>query len=85
MARAMRIRSVIDGVDDAATLEMLRALGCDEVQGLHVAPPMKARDLEEWFERGGARHLARSFDSMIARELDLEDGPIDDVMKWASS
>jgi len=84
MARAMRIRSVIDGVDDPATLEMLRALGCDEVQGLHVAPPMKARDFEEWFERGGARHLARSFDSMIARELDLEDGPIDDVMKWAS-
>jgi EAL domain-containing protein (putative c-di-GMP-specific phosphodiesterase class I)/PleD family two-component response regulator len=85
MARAMRIRSVIDGVDDAGTLEMLRALGCDEVQGLHVAPPMKARDLEEWFERGGARHLARRFDPMIARELDLEDGPIDDVMKWASS
>lgn len=84
MARAMRIRSVIDGVDDAATLEMLRALGCDEVQGLHVAPPMKARDLEEWFERGGARHLGRKFDAMIARELDLEDGPIDDVMKWAS-
>jgi len=84
MARAMRIRSVIDGVDDAATLEMLRALGCDEVQGLHVAPPMKARDLEEWFERGGARHLGRKFDTMIARELDLEDGPIDDVMKWAS-
>ena len=84
MARATRIRSVIDGVDDAATLEMLRALGCDEVQGLHVAPPMKARDFEEWFERGGARHLARTFDTMIARELDLEDGPIDDVMKWAS-
>jgi EAL domain-containing protein (putative c-di-GMP-specific phosphodiesterase class I)/PleD family two-component response regulator len=84
MARAMRIRSVIDGVDDAATLEMLRALGCDEVQGLHIAPPMKARDLEEWFERGGARHLARGFDTMIARELDLEDGPIDDIMKWAS-
>jgi EAL domain-containing protein (putative c-di-GMP-specific phosphodiesterase class I) len=84
MARAMRIRSVIDGVDDPATLEMLRALGCDEVQGLHVAPPMKARDFEEWFERGGARHLARSFDTLIARELDLEDGQIDDVMKWAN-
>jgi predicted signal transduction protein with EAL and GGDEF domain/DNA-binding response OmpR family regulator len=84
MARAMRIRSVIDGVDDPATLEMLRALGCDEVQGLHVAPPMKARDFEEWFERGGARHLARGFDTMIARELDLEDGQIDDVMKWAN-
>ena len=85
MARAMQIRTVIDGVDDQATLEMLRALGCDEVQGLYVAPPMKPRDFEEWFERGGARHLGRTFDEMLAREIDLEDGPIDDVMKWASS
>ncbi len=84
MARAMQIRSVIDGVDDSATLEMLRALGCDEVQGLHVAPPMKARDFEEWLENGGARHLGRSFDTMLAREIEIEDGPVDDVMKWAS-
>ena len=84
MARAMQIRTVIDGVDDEATLEMLRALGSDEVQGLYVAPPMKPRDFEEWLERGGARHLGRTFDTMLARELDLEDGPLDDVMKWAS-
>lgn len=83
MARAMRIRSVIDGVDDPESLEMLRAIGCDEVQGLHIAPPMKGRDFEEWLERGGARHLARQFDTLIARELDLEDGPLDDVMQWA--
>jgi EAL domain-containing protein (putative c-di-GMP-specific phosphodiesterase class I)/CheY-like chemotaxis protein len=85
MARAMQIRTVVDGVDDEATLEMLRALGCDEVQGLHVAPPMRPRDFEEWLERGGARHLGRTFDEMLAREIDLEDGPIDEVMKWASS
>jgi predicted signal transduction protein with EAL and GGDEF domain/DNA-binding response OmpR family regulator len=84
MARAMQIRSVVDGADDPAALEMLRALGCDEVQGLHVAPPMKARDFEEWLERGGARHLARGLDEQIERELDLLDGPIDDVMKWAN-
>lgn len=84
MARAMQIRSVIDGVDDPATLEMLRALGCDEVQGLHVAPPMKARDFEEWLERGGARHLGRTFDTLVAREIELEDGPVDEVMKWGS-
>jgi hypothetical protein len=62
----------------------LRALGCDEIQGLRVTPPMKARECEEWLERGGVRHLARQFDSMIARQLDFEDGPVDVVMKWAS-
>jgi predicted signal transduction protein with EAL and GGDEF domain/DNA-binding response OmpR family regulator len=84
MARAMQIRSVIDGVDDPATLEMLRALGCDEIQGLHVAPPMKARELEEWLERGGARHLARQY---VVDASDLPDdlvGPVDDIMKWAN-
>jgi len=84
MARAMKIRSVADGIDDGATLDMLRALGSDEVQGLHVAPPMKPRDFEEWLERGGARHLGRQYDERLARELDLEDGPVDDVMRWAN-
>jgi len=84
MARAMQIRSVIDGVDDPATLEMLRALGCDEIQGLHVAPPMKAREFEEWLERGGARHLARQYIVDASDLPDDIDGPVDDIMKWAN-
>jgi predicted signal transduction protein with EAL and GGDEF domain/DNA-binding response OmpR family regulator len=84
MARAMQIRSVIDGVDDPATLEMLRALGCDEIQGLHIAPPMKAREFEEWLERGGARHLARHVDVDVSGLPDSLDGPVDDIMKWAN-
>lgn len=84
MARAMQIRTVADGVDDPATLEMLRALGCDEAQGLHIAAPMKARDFEEWLEFGGARRLGRTFDEKLEREIDLLDGQVDDVMKWAN-
>jgi EAL domain-containing protein (putative c-di-GMP-specific phosphodiesterase class I) len=84
MAKAMQITTVADGVDDPATLEMLRALGCDAAQGLHVAPPMRAREFEEWLERGGAQHLGRDFDTQMARQLELDDGQIDDVMKWAN-
>jgi predicted signal transduction protein with EAL and GGDEF domain/DNA-binding response OmpR family regulator len=83
MARALQIRSVADGVDDPATLEMLRALGCDEIQGLHVAPPMKVRDFEEWLERGGARHLAGQY-LVDAADLGDAEVPFDDVMKWAN-
>jgi EAL domain-containing protein (putative c-di-GMP-specific phosphodiesterase class I)/DNA-binding response OmpR family regulator/GGDEF domain-containing protein len=57
MARAMRIRSVAGAIEDVEMLEMLRALGCEEIQGPCVAPPMKARDFEDWFSRGGACHL----------------------------
>jgi predicted signal transduction protein with EAL and GGDEF domain len=69
MARAMKIRAVADRIDDAATLDMLRALGCDEVQGRHVALPMKAREFEHWLETGGAMHLARDSAAEITRAL----------------
>jgi predicted signal transduction protein with EAL and GGDEF domain len=84
MARAMQIRSVADGVDDPATLEMLTALGCDEIQGLHVGPPMKPRDFEDWFDRGGARHL-RHRHGIDPRDLPGgTDLPVNDVMQWAN-
>jgi len=69
MARAMNIRAVADRIDDAATLDMLRALGCDEVQGRHVASPMKAREFEHWLETGAAMHLARDSAAEITRVL----------------
>jgi len=84
MARAMQIRSVADGVDDPATLEMLTALGCDEIQGLHVGPPMKPRDFEDWLDRGGARHL-RHRHGIDPRELPGgTELPANDVMQWAN-
>jgi EAL domain-containing protein (putative c-di-GMP-specific phosphodiesterase class I)/PleD family two-component response regulator len=83
MARAMKIRSVADGIEDDGTLEMLRALGCDEAQGQHIAPPMKARDFEHWMECGGARHLALQHNLETGGEPDVSDAAIDDIMKWA--
>ena len=58
MARAMKIRSVAGGVEDVEVLTMLQALGCEEIQGQCVAPPLKARDFEDWMARGGASHRA---------------------------
>jgi EAL domain-containing protein (putative c-di-GMP-specific phosphodiesterase class I)/PleD family two-component response regulator len=84
MARAMQIRSVADGIDDAGTLDMLRALGCDEIQGQHVSPPLKARDFEDWLERGGARHLGRQRIEELGTALDLPEAAVDDIMKWAN-
>jgi EAL domain-containing protein (putative c-di-GMP-specific phosphodiesterase class I) len=59
MARSMRMRSVAEGIEDADTLEMLRALGCDEIQGKYVASPLGPREFETWLEDGGAAPLAR--------------------------
>jgi predicted signal transduction protein with EAL and GGDEF domain/DNA-binding response OmpR family regulator len=81
MARAMNMRAVADHIDDEATFDMLRALGCDEMQGRHVAAPMKAREFEHWLETGGAAHLARAAAPDLSRALegvDLADGDLPD-------
>ena len=84
MAHANQSRSVADGIDDAATLEMLRALGFDEVQGRYVAPPMKPRDFEYWLETGGSRHLAKPYE---VEDSDLADADADTLLndtRWSA-
>ncbi len=70
MARGMRVRSVADGVEDAATLQMLGALGCDEVQGPYVSAPLSARDFAEWLEVGGASNLMQQHTIEIIEALE---------------
>ncbi|MFO6299053.1 sensor domain-containing phosphodiesterase [Rahnella selenatireducens] len=38
-----------EGVEDEKTVGMLRALGCDEVQGYVYSRPLNPRDLEVWY------------------------------------
>jgi EAL domain-containing protein (putative c-di-GMP-specific phosphodiesterase class I) len=39
---------VAEGVEDAKTLETLRALGCDRSQGYHISRPRPASALTGW-------------------------------------
>jgi EAL domain-containing protein (putative c-di-GMP-specific phosphodiesterase class I)/DNA-binding response OmpR family regulator/GGDEF domain-containing protein len=70
MAKALRIRSVAEGIEDAESLEMVSWLGCDEIQGFYISPPLKARDFAEWLDSGGAVVLARRRAAAIAVELE---------------
>jgi EAL domain-containing protein (putative c-di-GMP-specific phosphodiesterase class I) len=40
-------------VEDDATLDELRRLQCDEVQGYLIGPPMTAGAFASWLEQGG--------------------------------
>ena len=46
-----------EGVETSAELAALRILGCDSVQGFHIAEPMEIAALETWLDqrRAGAR------------------------------
>jgi EAL domain-containing protein (putative c-di-GMP-specific phosphodiesterase class I) len=50
LAHHLGLRAVAEGVEDDATLEHLRSLGCDTAQGYVVSPPLKAETLTEWFQ-----------------------------------
>jgi EAL domain-containing protein (putative c-di-GMP-specific phosphodiesterase class I)/CheY-like chemotaxis protein len=70
MAKALRIRSVAEGIEDPEAMEMVSWLGCEELQGYYISPPLKARDFAEWLDAGGAVALARRRASAIAVELE---------------
>ncbi len=42
---------VAEGVEDAATLKMLKEMGCDLAQGYHIARPMPGRDFIAWLNQ----------------------------------
>jgi len=48
LGHSLDLRVVAEGVEDPDTLELLRQLGCDLVQGYEVARPMLAADLIQW-------------------------------------
>ena len=58
LTHALGLRMVAEGVEDQATLELLRALGCDRVQGWHLGRPMPAGDFE--------RLIGQSLDQTMA-------------------
>ena len=48
LARNLGLEVVAEGVENAATLEHLAALGCDLAQGYYLSPPLPADGLRDW-------------------------------------
>jgi EAL domain-containing protein (putative c-di-GMP-specific phosphodiesterase class I) len=42
---------VAEGVEDAASLDMLRVLGCNEAQGYFISKPLPADRFEQWLDQ----------------------------------
>jgi EAL domain-containing protein (putative c-di-GMP-specific phosphodiesterase class I) len=48
LGHSLGLRLVAEGVEDEGTWRMLRALGCDVIQGYQLAKPMPFEVLEDW-------------------------------------
>jgi diguanylate cyclase (GGDEF)-like protein/PAS domain S-box-containing protein len=51
LGKSLDLRVVAEGVEDVETLDELRHLQCDEVQGYLIGPPMTARDFADWLRQ----------------------------------
>jgi EAL domain-containing protein (putative c-di-GMP-specific phosphodiesterase class I) len=48
LGHAFGMDVVAEGVETAEVMQTVGRLGCDLVQGFHVAPPLSAAELERW-------------------------------------
>ncbi len=53
MARALRLRTIAEGVETEEQLAILESLGCHEVQGYYFSPPLPAPEFLRWSPPGG--------------------------------
>ena len=56
MCRALRLGTVVEGVETEEQRTVLLGLGCEEAQGFLFSRPMPAEETWEYLEQG-ARHL----------------------------
>jgi len=54
LARNLGLQVVAEGVEDAATMADLEALGCDLAQGFYLSRPVPAGELTRWLHRTAA-------------------------------
>ncbi len=57
IARSLNLKTIAEGVEEAAIAGLLRKMGCDEVQGYLYARPLAVADLDAWLADQGARGL----------------------------
>ena len=51
IARSLNLKTIAEGIEEAAQAERLQVMGCDEVQGYLYARPLPAAELTRWLER----------------------------------
>ena len=74
IARGLKLKSIAEGVEDAALAEQLRLMGCDEVQGYLYAKPLPPAEFKQWLDTFAQRGVndQQDWDKLIA---DAPGGP----------
>src|SRR5690625_565490 len=46
----LNIKTVVEGVERKEQFDLLRELGCDEIQGFYFSPSVSAQEMKNWFQ-----------------------------------
>lgn len=60
LAHKLKMRACAEGVQDAATLQMLEAMHCDKAQGHFIGAAARAKDFEAVVEAWNSQYLGKS-------------------------
>ncbi len=61
MAQSLGLKIVGEGVEQSAQLDILRALGCDLIQGYHYSPPLTDQDFRDYVHN----HHSHAFSEQV--------------------
>jgi diguanylate cyclase (GGDEF)-like protein len=70
LGRNLGLRTVAEGVEDAATFDRLAEFGCDEAQGYYVSRPLPAEELTRWLSVRGPEAFAEATRSIRPEDPD---------------
>jgi EAL domain-containing protein (putative c-di-GMP-specific phosphodiesterase class I) len=51
LAKSLGMRTIAEGVETEAQLDLLAKLGCDAVQGYYILPPSTISNVKDWLSR----------------------------------
>ncbi len=52
LARSLGLKTVVEGIEDEKTYDLVGKMGCTVGQGYYISRPLKPQDFVEWIEKG---------------------------------
>lgn len=57
LGKSLGMQTTAEGIEDAATLAFVTAIGCDVAQGFHIAKPMAENEILAWIAERASRDM----------------------------
>ena len=67
ICKSLKIKSIVEGVERKEQLEILRDMGCDEIQGFYFSPSVSSEEMKKWFQMDHAVPSDQTLEKRLER------------------